>query len=196
MKIRELWKDIKGYEGVYQVSTLGNIRRVNRWAGNQCKSVYVSDIKNASTYIDSFGYVKVCLSYKGVSKHYRVHRLVANAFIPNPDNLPQINHKDENKLNNCVNNLEWCTAKYNSNYGTRTLRISNRNLEFGAKHSVQQYSKDGMFIREWKSITEASNKLGLHVSKISACCHGSRKSTGGFMWRFTNECKERFNICL
>lgn len=196
MQINEEWKDIDEYKGVYQVSTFGNIRRVNRWAGNQCKSVYVEDIKEVTPYIDDKGYIRVCLSYKNKAKHFRVHRLVARAFIPNPSGLLQINHKDEDKTNNHVDNLEWCTAVYNSNYGTRTKRISEKNLAFGAKRSINQYSKDGMFIREWQSLTEAANVLGLHVSKISSCCHNRNKTCGGYIWKFTDECRERFNICL
>lgn len=192
----EEWKDIKGYENIYQISNFGNIRRINRWAGNQCKSVYVADVKDVLPYMDDFGYMKVCLSYHNKSKHFRVHRLVAQAFIPNPDKLPQVNHKDEDKTNNRVDNLEWCTAAYNSNYGTRTQRISEKNLVRGAKRSINQYSKDGVFIREWKSLTDAANTLGLRISKISSCCHNRNKSSGGYIWKFTDESKEHFNICL
>lgn len=103
----EDWKDIKGYEGEYQISSCGRVRSLKT---NRVLKLYEGD------------YSRVCLCKNGVKKTWKVHRLVADAFIPNPDNLPEINHKDENKYNNCVENLEWCSKVYNNNYGTKTER--------------------------------------------------------------------------
>ena len=124
--MKELWKDIEGYEGLYQVSSLGAIRSLDRYRNRPSKSgnMYIQRYKGKvlkQTLND--GYFTIYLHKDGVNKFYSVHRLVAKAFIPNPNNLPQVNHKDENKQNNCVENLEWCTAKYNVNYGTAIERL-------------------------------------------------------------------------
>lgn len=114
----EEWKNIIGYEGLYEVSNKGNVRNVRR----------NTLLKLSKNY---YGYIRVALSKNGIKTWLRVHRLVAQAFLPNPDNLPQINHKDEDKLNNCVENLEWCTAKYNNNYGDRLKKSINTKIKNG-----------------------------------------------------------------
>ena len=117
---REIWKDIRGYEGKYQVSNIGNVRSLN-YRGVKGK------VKRLKTECNNCGYILVFLYKECKPKGYSVHRLVAEAFIPNPNNLPQVNHKDENKANNCVWNLEWCTREYNRNYGTCPQRVSDGN---------------------------------------------------------------------
>ena len=111
-----------------------------------------------------------------------IHRLVALTFLPNPNRLPQVNHKDENKENNSVENLEWCDAKYNSNYGTRNARVAE-------KHSkpVSQYSLDGDWIATYKSMLEAERITGIQSSSISKCCKGELKKTGGYHWQYAEE---------
>lgn len=112
--MQEIWKDCKGYEGKYQVSSMGRV-----WSVRAQK--YLTGTVSAS------GYVYVHLTaLNGKRKKERLHRLVAIAFLDNPEELPQVNHKDENKLNNCIDNLEWCSAAYNCNYGTRNQRIVNK----------------------------------------------------------------------
>ena len=111
----EIWKDIEGYEGLYQVSNLGRV-----------KSLKVSKIKSErirKSYQQSSGYISIVLCKNGKVTNHKIHRLVANAFIDNPDNLPEVNHMDEDKTNNCVDNLEWCDSSYNKNYGTRTEKF-------------------------------------------------------------------------
>ncbi len=131
--MKEIWKDIPEYEGLYQASNLGNIKVLNR--------IVNSGIKNNKTVIRkgkllkqriNQGYYEVALSKDNKKRFLKVHRLIAITFIPNLNNLPSINHKDENKLNNRVDNLEWCSIKYNCNYGTRNQRISlaNRGKKF------------------------------------------------------------------
>lgn len=124
----EVWKDISGYEGIYQVSNLGRVKsldreisHLNRWGSMQSQKIR-GRILTAKASHDN--YMDVVLCKGGRSETKLVHRLVAIAFIPNPDNLPQVNHKDENPRNNAVTNLEWCTAEYNSNYGNRNAKLS------------------------------------------------------------------------
>ena len=111
-----------------------------------------------------------------------MHRLVAKAYISNPDNLPQINHKDENIRNNCVNNLEWCTAKYNCNYGTR----NSRRAESQSKE-VSQYSKDGKLIATYKSTKIASENTGIGRFNIINVCNNNHKTAGGYVWKYGKE---------
>lgn len=122
----ELWLPIKNYEGLYEVSNKGNVRSVARYEsfirlGNETRRLKAGRIL---TPINRDEYLGVCLSKGKSRKCYLIHRLVADAFIPNPNGYPQINHKDENKFNNIVENLEWCTAKYNDNYGSRNTKLS------------------------------------------------------------------------
>lgn len=129
--MEEIWKDILGYEGMYQVSNTGQVRsldreisQLNRWGSYSHKTLKGRILSSSS---DDDGYTTVALSKGGQTKYCLVHRLVAQAFLPNPDNLPQVNHKDEHPCNNNVNNLEWCTSEYNMTYGTRLQRISAAN---------------------------------------------------------------------
>lgn len=121
--MNEIWKDIKGYESLYQVSNLGRVKSLAR---KVIKKNYVSFKKERilKQQTDRYGYKKVILQRNYQIKTFSIHRLVAEAFLENPYNLPQINHKDENKENNCVLNLEYCDSKYNNNYGTRNKRVS------------------------------------------------------------------------
>ena len=125
--MQEVWKDIVGYENLYQISNLGNVKSVEKYV-NSCLK-HNTKIKRKEKMLKQYnksGYLQVALSKNGIKMFFLVHRLVAQAFIPNPNNLPQINHKDENKQNNNINNLEWCDRKYNCNYGTRNSKIYNR----------------------------------------------------------------------
>jgi hypothetical protein len=115
--MKEIWKEIKDYEGLYQISNLGRVKSLEKKVGFRKRKE-----KILKQHFDKDGYVKVYLCKNSKVKFLSVHRLIAQAFIPNPDELPQINHKDENKANNKIENLEWCTCKYNINYGTRTKR--------------------------------------------------------------------------
>lgn len=143
------------------------------------------------------GYCSVDLYNKGVMKRFLIHRLVANAFIPNPLKLPQVNHKDENPLNNDVNNLEWCTAKYNMNYGegakTRHLKIdyskpiykkiARENGKLASKPIIQ-ISIEGKILNRFSSIKEATQKLNIKNHHISSCAAGKRKTSNGYIWKY------------
>lgn len=118
----EIWKYIPGYEGLYQVSNQGNVRSVDRIIKDTNRTRLYKG-KPLKQFLDHKGYKVVTLSKQGSLKVIKVHRLVAMAFIPNPESYPEINHKDENKINNSVENLEWCTTQYNTSYGTRAARM-------------------------------------------------------------------------
>lgn len=149
-------KDIKGYEGLYAITSCGKV-----WSHRAQK--FLKPQK------DRYGYLHVNLYKDGKAKKYKIHRLVAEAYIPNPENKPQVNHKDENKEHNYVNNLEWMTSKENNNYGNHDTR-----------KSVYCVELDKVF----SSTTEAARQLGIFQSNISACCHGERKTCGGYTWRY------------
>ena len=168
----EIWKDIPEYEGLYQVSNLGRIRSLYNYGGKY--NLIKTQIKR--------GYYQVGLRKNGIRKWHQLHRLVAMAFIDNPDNLPQVNHKDENKLNNNVDNLEWCSVKYNNTYGTRLERVSKSNK---LKKKVYKYDLKGNLIATYNSITEAT-KLNNLKSKasISLCCNGLTNTAGGYIYSF------------
>lgn len=112
-------------------------------------------------------------------KTCNIHRLVAEAYLPNPENLPMINHKDENKTNNCLQNLEWCDAKYNLNYGTRNEKISN-----SKKIPILQYTLDGEFIREWPSATDVGREVR---NGIRECLRGRNKTAYGYKWFYKDK---------
>lgn len=154
----EEFRDVPGYEGMYEVSNFGRVRR----NGKILKP------------FNNYGYLRVDLFKNGIVRKFLIHRLVAQAFIPNPKNLPQVNHKDEDKTNNCVENLEWCDAKYNINYSK-------------AK-PVLQFDREGNFIKEWPSALKVEEELGIYHSNISNCCLGryGLKTTGGFIWKYKN----------
>ena len=186
----EEWKAIPGYEE-YQVSTLGRVKRLAYYK-NVCggsKQYCKERILKPQT--RKRGYQVVMLSKNSKAKSFLVHRLIAMVFIPNPDNLPQVNHKDENTSNNCVNNLEWCNQCYNSNYGTSKYRISTKLKNGVLSKPVEQYCKNGMFIMEYPSAIEASRVLGLNVSGIISCCNNNPKYShcGGYQWKYKNSDK-------
>ena len=153
----EEMKDVKEYEGEYAITRDGQV-----WSYKRKKFLKPRLVG---------GYHQVVLCKDGKKKDLYIHRLVAEAYIPNPDNLPQVNHKDEDKSNNCVENLEWCDAKYNINYGTRTKKISK-----------PVYCEE--LNRTFKSQVEAARELGLKQCNIVSCCKGRYKTTGGYHWRY------------
>ena len=128
----EIWRPIVGYEGLYEVSSYGRVRSLDRYVKCDYEKYRLHKGKVLSPGKDKDGYLSVVLSCNGKHKKIAVHRLVAQAFIPNPDNLPQVNHRDENPSNDNVDNLEWCTAKYNLSYGTRNIRIKETAIKNGS----------------------------------------------------------------
>lgn len=189
--VYEEWKDIKGYEGLYQVSSFGRIKSLNYHQKGIEQTLKLSSDKD--------GYKQVILYKDGSKRNFRVHRLVAEAFIDNPDNLPLVNHKNEFKYDNFVDNLEYCDEQYNSNYGSRNNKV--RNSKYGTfftelhkqriskakKIPVLQFTMDNEFIRKWEGIVDASRELNICDGHISGCCKGKLKSIGGFKWRYAEE---------
>lgn len=139
----EEWRSISGYEGLYEVSSFGRVRSLDRYVKGKSESYRLYKGKVLSPGKDKGDYLFVILCCNGKVYRKCVHRLVAEAFIPNPDNLPEVNHKDEVKTNNSVDNLEWCDRKYNNDYGTRKKRVRITNLRSGhwTGLSKKEYSK-------------------------------------------------------
>lgn len=173
----ELWKDIKGYEGLYKVSSLGQIKSLTRLLSDG--RVWKEHILSQET---NYGYKRVVLVKNNIKKHYRVHKLVAQAFIPNPYKYTIINHKDENKANNNIENLEWCSSKYNSNYGNCKYKIANK-----LSKPVMQYTKNFELLNTYKSLSEVGRQTGYSIGYISQCCNGKCYSAYGYIWRWANE---------
>lgn len=172
----EEWRDVPGYEGLYMVSNMGEVKSIFYHKGIILKS---SAIKS--------GHSGVTLCKNGIRTRLSVHRIIAEAFIPNPDNLPQVNHKDENPRNNCVENLEWCTVKYNANYGTRNSRISKQMLNNPKiSKSIVQLDKKNNIVCMYPSAAETDRQTGIGRQNIIHCClrDGHRKTAGGYKWEY------------
>ena len=185
----ENWKDIKGYEGLYQVSDLGRVKSLERDAyfPNGTFHHHVEE-KILVPNSNGNGYLHVQLCKNGEKKQKYVHRLVAMAFIPNPENKPQVNHKDEVKTNNAVDNLEWCTSAYNVNYGTKIER-QKQTYKDNYKNGKNKVVKKVFCVelnKTFDSITRAKEELGIDASKITKVCKGKAETAGGFHWKYAN----------
>ena len=175
--MKEEWKEIIGYENLYKINNYGEIKN------NLGETI--------KPYINHNGYKKVGLTKNKKQKQHFVHRLVAETFITEKSKFKsmldekeinlndlKINHKDENKQNNCVNNLEWCTSKYNNNYGKRNKPIYQKDL-------------NGKIIKKWDNLTKASNELNISISCISECLNYKKKMAGNYIWRWVEEKEEK-----
>lgn len=169
--MNEIWKNIKDFE-MYQVSNYGRVKSLRN-------NIILKKNVNSSN-----GYEQVTLHNKGYVKTFSVHRLVAEAFLKNPQNLPQVNHRNEIKTDNKVEivngrvvytNLEWCDAKYNANYGTKNDKF---------KKQTKQFTLKGELVKVWSSLAEIQEKLGFRKSNLSSCCNGRLPHAYGFVWRF------------
>ncbi len=180
----ETWKDIRGYEGLYQISDLGRIRSLGRVVNAKGNSKSKKRERILTQEITVFGYCRVRLfNSDGKAKHYAVHRLVAQEFIGNPEGF-EINHKNEIKTDNRVENLEIVTSKQNCNYGTRNERLSKKNTankDIWSKKVVQK-DKAGNVIAVYDSRLEAERQTGLSNREIGRVCNGKRKTHKGYIW--------------
>ena len=171
----ETWKAIDGYEGIYEVSDKGRVKSL----GNN-KFGKEKILKPGKTHV---GYLRVTIYKDGHAKRLLVHRLVAEAFIQNPNNLETVNHKDEDKTNNVASNLEWMSIADNINYGTRNKRVAE-----SLSKPVQMFDKKtGELLATFPSLMEAERVTGIPCSNISKCCLGKRKSSGGYIWKYKSE---------
>ena len=177
--MEEIWKDIKGYEDLYKISNFGKVKSLNYHLTGKDRILKYG--------INTQGYLFVQLSKNGKVKTFGIHRLVAQTFIENPENLPQVNHIDEDKTNNKVSNLEWCTAKYNNNYGTRVHKMICTQLNRkDLSKAVLQFDLNGNFIKEYCSSREAARTLGNRdfCGNISRCSNGIIKTAYGYKWKY------------
>lgn len=192
--MEEIWKDVVGYEGLYQVSNLGRIVGCERKISNN----HILPRKLKSLKRKKTGYYGTSIvNSKGESKNVLVHRLVAMAFIPNPHKYPQVDHIDGNKANNNVENLRWCTAKENVNFPlslanrSRSLKIAQNNpqtiskkIKSSHKKKVNQFSLSGEFIKTYESLRDIQRTLGFNITNVTACAHGRKRSAYGYIWKF------------
>ena len=181
----EILKPISGYEGSYEVSNLGRVRSCDRIVtySNGVKHKYKGKVLKSGD--NNHGYLRVTLCDDRGHKTATIHRLVATAFIPNPENKQTINHINEIKTDNRVENLEWMTIKENINHGTHNERVAKTQGK-----PIQQFTRDGKILAEFWSIHEADRKLGITFKNISACVRGKRKTAGGYIWKYKEEVVE------
>ncbi len=168
----EIWKNINGYDD-YQVSSMGRF-----------KSLKYGKERILKPTKDGSGYLKVGLSKDGKVKEHLAHRIVAEAFLNNPYNLSEVNHKNEDKSDNRVENLEWCDHKYNMNYGTGRQRFSMKHKNGKTSKKVFQYTLAGEFVAEYPSVHEVERQLGYSQGNISECCNDKRKTAYSYVWRY------------
>ena len=174
--MQEIWKDIEGYEGLYKISNLG---RIMSFRDNPRSKQKGQHLLNPS--ILNKGYEHVTL-YRSPSdrKHFLVHVLVAKTFLPNPNNYPCVNHKDEVKTNNCADNLEWCTYGYNNSYGTARIRIRKAKSK-----KVSQYTMNGEWLATYFNAETAAKLInGVTATSIHNCCKGKTDYSKGYIWKY------------
>lgn len=185
--VPEKWLPVSGYTGSYEVSSLGRVKSL------------LSHGRILKQTINSVGYERVALRKDGITKFVFVHRLVARAFIDNPEKKPYVDHIDGDRRNNSASNLRWCTMRENCNFPIAIMRKKDSHVienspwygKQGKDHpsskSVAQYDLCGVKIREYNGISEASRETGVDIANISSCCRLKRMSAGGFIWRYKNK---------
>lgn len=190
----EIWRDIKDYEGLYQVSNLGRVRSLDRYVENKGIKKFIKS-KLRKQHSNDKGYLYVELSKNNKLKSFRVHRLVAMTFPDLVDWTEEakgkpfdeivVNHKNQIKTDNRVDNLEWCDMEYQVNYGDRNDIVSSK-LTNRKDHSkpVEQYTLDMVFVAEYPSIAEAERQTGISKKAICHCLKGKSKTSGGYIWRY------------
>ena len=185
--MKEVWKDIKGYEGLYQVSNLGRVKSLHQRAIKRNSKIKINYEQILKPVIGKNGYSTVTLYKKEnnnkLKNNYKIHRLVAESFLNNSQNFPQVNHIDENKQNNKLSNLQWVSSSQNNNHGTRNKRVAEK-----MRKPVCQFDMDGNLVKIWWSLNILKN-YGFRIEKISEVCNNKkgRKSSGGFKWKYYDD---------
>lgn len=184
----EMWKDIPGYESLYKINNIGIVKSLERFVNNGHKDILKKE-KIRKNHKNKDGYLFIRLSKNGITKGYSVHRLVAQAFIPNPNNYPEINHIDGNKLNNAISNLEWCNRTKNVRHSFELgLNKGGMYGKYGKNHhsskKVAQYDLNNNFISSFESATDSSQRTKVDLSSISKCCLDKQKTAGGYKWKY------------
>lgn len=180
----EVWKDIKGYEGLYRISNTGKVLSLQYMGGYTTREL--------KPRIHKRGYLWVSLRNNGVEGHYLIHRLVADAFIENPNNYACVNHKDENPANNNVENLEWCTHLYNVHYSMKKHperynslgNVGKANKPYRNFKKIKQLSLDGEFICEFPNVSTITREKGYNSTHIKMCCENKQKTAYGYKWEY------------
>lgn len=201
----EIWKDVEGYVGYYQVSNNGRIRSIDRLVVHEDGTKRILKGKILKLFKEKNGYYSVCLRKKGQRKTHHVHRIVGKAFIENKENLPTINHKNEVKTDNRIENLEWVSYAYNINYGTALERMKRtrkeKDIGVGENHPnfgrlgknsptskpILQYDLKGNFIAEYEGTMCVERELGFRNGNISAAARGILKKSYGYIWRYKHD---------
>ena len=179
----EIWRPVVGYEGLYEVSNLGRVRSLDRWVNNNGSLVLLKGKYKLLT-PDVKGYLRTHIRKNNKGKPYKVHRLVAEAFIPNPDNKPEVDHINTDKKDNRVENLRWVTAKENSDNPLTKKKHLKVLKKIHSKPIIQYCVEDGFPIAEWDSIRECSRFTGIYYSNISNVLHNQQKTTKGFYFKY------------
>lgn len=176
--MNEIWKDVAGYEGKYQVSNLGNVRSLAKYRQTEDPDGLLKARLRAN-------YLSVHLSTGHKFKNKPIHRLVAEAFVPNPNGYTEVNHIDENKMNNRADNLEWCTRIHNMNAGTVGQRISAIQINGSHSKPIDQYTLDGEFVAHYPSMSEAKRQHGYSPINIRRCIIGKNHHAYGYLWKYS-----------
>lgn len=184
--MEEIWKPIKGYENYYEVSNLGKVRGLRRLIKYKCGRPYIQEGREKVPQKRATGYLFVRLFKDGEEKAFSIHRLVAEAFIDNPNGYPVVNHKGESRTNNVVSNLEWCTHSYNSTYGN-----ARKGCEESHRKPVIQETLDGQYVASYRSLTDAAIAVGRKDGShnIGSVCSGKHYSAYGYKWKFKEKDK-------
>lgn len=184
--MNEIWKDVVGYEGIYQVSNLGRIKALPRKVkvcGGAYRLIGEHIVKPTKC---KNGYLEAAFSVRQKREVRLLHRVVAQAFIENPDNLPEVNHIDEDITNCHADNLEWCTSKYNANYGTRNERVAQTKKQTGSVKAVYQFDLNGNLINRFEKISDAAQEVGADISAIIRVCKGKQQTSMGYRWEYAS----------
>ena len=183
---KEEWRDIAGYEGKYQISSFGRVKSLPRFIksgkSRNRKGYRLKKESILQPNVSHNGYLCVCLSNNNKVSCFRINRLVAQEFMPNPDNLPTVDHINRNKIDNRIENLRWASMKMQCN--NRDNELQKVIVKFLFSKPVLQYTKEGVLVAKYQSLTDARNQTG--SNHITDCCNGKLKTSGGYIWQYAN----------